>query len=185
MKGFLLGILLTVVVLIGAIWFAAARGYINFAADQRPSAIEEHLSMSAVDASTERRASEKKNPFPTTEDNIAAGAKIYLQHCGGCHGVPSNPDSQFARSFYPPVPRFFKKAPDMPETQNFYMIQHGIRWTGMPAWNRMLTDDQIWLVVTFLSNIGKLPPAAQKAFGPENEAAPQMMAMPKGIEMKH
>jgi thiosulfate dehydrogenase len=185
MKGFLAGILLTVVVLIGGIWFVAARGYLNFAADQRPSSIEEHLSMSAVDASSERRASGKKNPLPTTEDNIAAGAKIYLDHCGGCHGVPSNPDSQFARSFYPPVPRFFKEVPDVPETQNFYIIQHGIRWTGMPAWNQTLTDDQIWQVVTFLSNIGKLPPAAENVLGKKDQAAPPPMALPKGIESKH
>jgi mono/diheme cytochrome c family protein len=50
----------------------------------------------------------------------------------------------------------------MSENQNFYIIQHGIRWTGMPAWNKTLNDMQIWQLVTFLSNIEKLPPAAKK-----------------------
>ena len=122
--------------------------------------------MGAVDASTERHAGERKNPAPATEENLVAGAQLYLNHCAGCHGVPSNPDAPFARSFYPPVPAFFKDAPDMPENQNFYIIAHGVRWTGMPAWNKTLTEAQIWQVVTFLSNIEKLPPAASKVFEP-------------------
>jgi mono/diheme cytochrome c family protein len=80
--------------------------------------------------------------------------------------VPSNPESQFGKSFNPPVPAFFKDAPDMPENQNFYIIQHGIRWTGMPFWNRTLSDTQTWQLVTLLSNIQKLPPAALKEFEP-------------------
>jgi len=89
-----------------------------------------------------------------------------VNHCAGCHGVPSNPDSQFAHSFNPEVPSFFKDAPDMAEHQNFYIIKHGIRWTGMPAWDKTLDDTQTWQIVTFLSNIEKLPPAAQKELAP-------------------
>ena len=75
-----------------------------------------------------------------------------------------NPDSQFARSFNPPALAFFKDAPDMPENQNFYIIQHGVRWTGMPAWKGTLSDAQTWQLVTFLSNVEKLPPVALKEF---------------------
>lgn len=113
---------------------------------------------------------EAKNPAPATEENLVAGATLYLNHCGGCHGIPSNPDSQFAHSFYPPAPSFFKEAPDMPENQNYYIIVHGIRWTGMPAWSKTLNDTQTWEIVTFLSNIEKLPPAAKRVF--ETSASP-------------
>ncbi len=166
MRSFILGALVTLIALAGGAWFALKRGYVDFAADQRPSSIESSLAMDAVDASTERRAPDIKNPVAPTDENVAAGAKLYLDHCAGCHGVPSNPESQFAKSFYPPVPAFFKDAPDMPENQNFHIIKRGIRWTGMPAWSRTLNDEQIWQVVTFLSRIEKLPPAAQSVFGP-------------------
>jgi len=183
MKNFLLGILFALVATIAGGWFALRQGYVDFSADQRPSFVETKLAMAAVDASTDRRAPEQKNPISPTEDNVAAGAKLYLDHCGGCHGVPSNPDSQFAKSFYPPAPGFFQDAPDMSEGANFYIIRHGIRWTGMPAWGSTLTDTQTWQVVTFLRNIGKLPPAAQKVFGASQQSAP--MAMPKGMQMDH
>jgi thiosulfate dehydrogenase len=180
MKNFLLGILFALVAMIAGGAFVLKQGYIDFAADQRPSFIESKLSMAAVDASTDRRAPEQKNPVSPTEENIAAGAKLYLDHCAGCHGVPSNPDSQFAKSFYPAVPGFFHDAPEMSESANFYIIRHGIRWTGMPAWQNTLNETQTWQVVTFLSNIEKLPPAAQKVFG-ETTGTP---AMPSGMRME-
>ena len=53
---------------------------------------------------------------------------------------------------------------DMPDHQNFYIIQHGIRWTGMPAWKNTLNDTETWQVVTFLGNTEKLPPAVVDEF---------------------
>jgi thiosulfate dehydrogenase len=182
MKNFLLGFLFALVVLVAGAWFALKRGYVDLAADQKPSSIESKLAMTAMDASADRRAPGQKNPVAATEENIAGGAKLYLDHCAGCHGVPSNPGGQFGKSFYPPVPGFFQDAPDMSEGQNFYVIEHGVRWTGMPSWNKTLTEQQVWQVVTFLSNVEKLPPAAQKVFGPA-ETAP--MPMPKGMRMNH
>jgi mono/diheme cytochrome c family protein len=185
MKGFTLGILFTLIVLALGGWWCLKRGYIDFAADQKPSSTEEKIAMDAVDASTDRRAPDAKNPLAPTEANIVAGAQLYMDHCAGCHGVPSNPDSQFGRSFNPPVPEFFKDAPDMSESQNFYIIQHGIRWTGMPAWGQTLSDTQIWEIVKFLGNVEKLPPAAEKVLGPQpaSTPAPAPMPMPPGMKM--
>jgi mono/diheme cytochrome c family protein len=186
MGKFLLGILFTIIVLCVAAYVIAFKGYVNFQADQQPSAVESRLAMAVVDASTDRRAPDEKNPDPATDENLVAGAKLFLDHCAGCHGVPSNPDSRFAESFYPPVPEFFKDAPDMAEYQNFYIIQHGVRWTSMPAWKGTLNDGQIWQVVTFLSNIEKLSPAALAVFGPQAAAAPPpTKSMPMNMHMDH
>lgn len=185
MRGFLLGIVFTLIVLVAGGWWSVKQGYIDFAADQKPSMVEDKVAMAAVDASTDRRAANAKNPLEATEVNITAGAQLYLDHCAGCHGLPSSPDSQFARSFNPPVPEFFKDAPDMTDGQNFYMIQHGVRWTGMPAWGRTLSETQIWQLATFLGNTEKLPPAAQKRLESQGSTpAPSMqMTMPPAMKM--
>jgi mono/diheme cytochrome c family protein len=162
MKGFLLGIITTLAALLLVAIIVMKTGVVNFSADQPPSETEKHLAMSAVDASTDRHAPEAKNPLPANEANLVSGAELYMNHCAGCHGLPSNPDSAFAKSFNPPVPVFFKDAPDMAENQNFYIIQHGVRWSGMPAWGGTLSETQIWQLVTFLGSVEKLPPAAQK-----------------------
>jgi mono/diheme cytochrome c family protein len=172
MRGFLIGIIFALLVLAAGILWYTRTGRVNFDADRAPSSLERWFTGGASDASVERHAPSVKNPVPATEQNIVAGAQLYLNHCAGCHGTPSNPDSQFARSFNPPVPRFFKHAPDMLENQNFYIIEHGIRWTGMPAWSNTLSDNQIWQIVTFLSSIPNLPPAAQKVLAPNPSASP-------------
>lgn len=164
MRNFLLGVIFTLIVIVIAVLWVAKTGRVSFEADREPSHLERSLAMGAVDAATDRHAPDVKNPLEPTEGNIVTGAHIYLDHCAGCHGVPSNADSQFARSFNPPVPTFFKDAPDMPENQNFYIIQHGIRWSGMPTWENTLNDTQIWQVITFMSNIEKLPAPAKKVF---------------------
>lgn len=165
LQGFLVALILSSV----GVYIYLKQGYVNFNADQRPSQFEMHTAMAAVDASTDRNAGKLKNPVAANEENITAGAKLYINHCAGCHGIPSHPDSQFGRSFYPSVPAFFKDAPDMSESQNFYIIQHGIRWSGMPSWKNTLDDNETWQLVTFMSNIEKLPPAAQKELEPFGE----------------
>jgi mono/diheme cytochrome c family protein len=183
MRNFVSGILFTWIVLCAGGYWIFEKGYVNFAADQRPSDVESKLARSARDASADRRAPVRENPIAPTEKNLAVGAKIYLDHCAGCHGVPSNPESAFSWSFYPPVPGFFKGTPDLSEKQNFYAIQHGVRWTGMPAWGGTLPETQIWQVVTFLNNIQKLPPAAQNVFGSESATAPASPPSPMSTPM--
>ena len=46
----------------------------------------------------------------------------------------------------------------MPENQNFYIIQHGIRLSGMPTWKGALSAQETWQVTTFLSHMDKLSP---------------------------
>ena len=62
MRAFLWGILITLVLIVGAIVAVAELGYVNFRADAQPSAAEAKFAMSAVDASTDRHATDTKNP---------------------------------------------------------------------------------------------------------------------------
>jgi thiosulfate dehydrogenase len=171
MKSFLAGVVFALIVFMAGCYWYVKKGYVDFGADRQASFLERNLGMAAVDASTDRRAPDVKNPVSPTEENLVAGAQLYLNHCAGCHGVPSNRESQFSKSFFPVAPGFFKDTPDMPENQNFYIIEHGIRWTGMPAWNQTLSDGQVWQLVTFLSSMEKLPPAALKVFEPTAQTA--------------
>ena len=65
---------------------------------------------------------------------------------------------------------------DDPEWHIFYAIRTGVRYTGMPAWNKALNEQDIWKVTGFLSRIDKLPQGAkdywQKTFGVSPEPAP-------------
>jgi mono/diheme cytochrome c family protein len=116
-----------------------------------------------MDESTDRRAPDVKNPLQPTDETLVAGAKLYRDNCAGCHGDPTNMATQLGDSFNPPAPQFWMDTPDMPDYQNFYIIEHGVRWTGMPAWKKKFNDTQIWQIVTLLGHLDKLPaPATQE-----------------------
>jgi mono/diheme cytochrome c family protein len=72
-------------------------------------------------------------------------------------------------SLYPPPPQLLLDPLDDPEWHIFYAIRTGVRYTGMPAWNKALSEQDMWKVTAFLSRVDKLPPGAkdywQKTFG--------------------
>src|SRR6201998_307312 len=148
MRSFLFGVVVTVLIIIIGGYMYAKQGYMDFSADQKPSSAETHFAMAAVDASTDRHAGDHKNQLQATDANVVAGSALTRIHGPGSHGTPSNPHSQFGHSFNPPVPQFFKEGSDMADNQSFYIIHHGIRWSGMPAWNKTLSENQTWQIVT-------------------------------------
>ena len=157
MGNFIRGVIVGAVALAAGLYAYAHFGFVDLRADQKPSKVEEEV-FGSLDESTERHAPKQKNPLSPTQDTLLAGARLYRDKCSDCHGSPVNPNSDYGRSFNPPVPQFMKQAPDMPEHENFYIIKHGVRWTAMPAWGGVMTDSEIWQVVTLLSRFEKLPP---------------------------
>jgi mono/diheme cytochrome c family protein len=163
MKGFMFGIATMILILALGVVFAVM-GFVSMRADNPPSKLETTLAGHAMDASVARAAPKVANPVASSEVNLIAGARLYRDHCTLCHGDPAHNKSALADSLNPPAPQFATDMPDMPENQNFYILQHGIRWTAMPGWKNALSEHQIWQLVTFLSHMHDLPPAAQHVF---------------------
>ena len=164
MKGFIWGVFLTIVCALGVIMFMALTGRVSMRADVPPTQLETEIAGRAMDASVERNAPKMTNPFHADEATLVAGATIYRDHCAACHGDPVHQESPLAKTLNPPAPQFMTDSADMPENENFYITQHGIRWTAMPGWKNALNDQQIWQVVTFLAHMDSLPPAAKDIF---------------------
>jgi mono/diheme cytochrome c family protein len=169
MKGFLFGILTVILILAVGLVFALL-GFVNMRADNPPSHLETAIAGHAMDANVGRAAPKLTNPVTADEANLAAGARLYREHCTLCHGDPAHPKAPLIDSLNPPAPQFMDDKADMAENQNFFILQHGIRWTAMPGWKNVLNDQQLWQLVTFLSHMSDLPPAAKQVF---SETAPQ------------
>lgn len=163
MRGFLFGVLAMILILTLVILFALL-GFVDMRADNPPSKLEAHLAGHAMDASVGRVAPKLKNPVTADEANLVAGARLYRQHCTLCHGDPAHPKSPLADTLNPPAPQFMDDMADMPENQNFYILQHGIRWTAMPGWKNVLSEQEMWQTVTFLSHMNDLPASAKHIF---------------------
>jgi len=131
-------------------------GIVPVNADVPPSALESRFIPAVLHASVAHRAGEFQNSAPATDDNVIAGREIYKEMCARCHGLPGKGPSVLGASFYPPAPQFAVQRPGYSDGESFWIVKHGIRNTGMPAWGRLLSDEDIWQVVTVLRNIESL-----------------------------
>ena len=87
--------------------------------------------------------------------------KIFKMNCAGCHGQAGKPSQWGTKGFYPRVPQFADHPPPLSAAEMFVAIKRGIRYSGMGAWDGMMSDDDIWKAATFLEHIGSLPPEVQ------------------------
>src|SRR6266568_390224 len=162
MRGLVLGIIVAFVLLFVAALVIAQFGLMPTNADATPSQFESRIAANALDASMERHAPRVNNPVPPTDDNLIAGMKLYTMNCAVCHGTLDYKPSMLQHSMYPPPPQIILEPLDDPEWHLYYAIRTGVRYTGMPAWNKALSDQDIWKVTAFLSRLEKLPPAVQE-----------------------
>lgn len=161
MRNFILGIVVTLLIIVLVGLGVAAFGLIPTNADAVPPPMERRLAMSALDASMDRHAPRVSNPITPTDENLIDGMKIYTMNCSMCHGTLDNKPSPLEKSLYPPVPQLILDPLDDPEWHIYYAVRTGIRYTGMPAWNKAMSDQDIWKVTAFLSRVQKLPPKVQ------------------------
>ena len=163
MKGFIFGIVTMILILALGLLFAL-KPFVNMRADNPPSKIQATLGGHAMDASIARAGPKATNPLTADEANQVVGVRLHRDHCTLCHGDPAHPKSLLADSLNLPPPQFMNDMADMPENRNFYILQRGIRWTAMPGWKSALKKQQICQLVTFLSHMHELPPAAKQVF---------------------
>jgi thiosulfate dehydrogenase len=161
MRNFILGIVVSIVVLlIGGLGFALL-GFMPTNANAGPPKWERQIAMSALDAAVERHAPRVNNPVPPTDENLMAGMKIYVMNCAECHGGLDRKPVQVGQALYPPAPNLILDPPDDAEWHVFYVIRNGVRYTGMPAWDKALSESDVWKLTAFLTRVNKLPPAVQ------------------------
>ncbi len=172
MRNFILGIVVTLILLLLGGLAIATLGFLPTNADSVPPRLERRIAMSAMDASMDRHAPRLTNPVPPTDDNLIDGIKIYTMNCALCHGGLDHKPSLLQRSFYPPAPQLIIDPLDDPEWHIFYAVRTGVRYTGMPAWNGALTEQDMWKVTGFLSRIEKLPPGVQDFWKKTTGTAP-------------
>jgi mono/diheme cytochrome c family protein len=97
------------------------------------------------------------NPLAATPDNIAFGLQNFKHYCVVCHGVDGqNTGVPFADAMSPPVPLLSsQEVQSYADGQLKWIIDNGIKPSGMPASKGILTDTEIWSIVVYIRH---LPP---------------------------
>lgn len=101
-------------------------------------------------------------PDLSKQSMIGRGLQLFRAHCVKCHGAPGEPPDDFAKGLLPDPPRLMQVGREWKSRNIYWTVAHGIKMTGMPAWEFRLTKDDIWDIVAFVQTLPKLSPAAYK-----------------------
>ena len=98
-----------------------------------------------------------KNPTPDNEQSVKRGAEHFQHHCQICHGLDGqNTGVPFADKMSPPVADLASKhVQEYTDGQLKWIVENGIRFTGMPSWKGTIEDQEMWFIVRYLRH---LPP---------------------------
>jgi mono/diheme cytochrome c family protein len=83
---------------------------------------------------------------------IPVGTEHFAAHCAVCHGAPGVPKGDIARGLYPQPPDLAVTASGYSDGELFWILKHGIKMTGMPAWADH-SDEEVWATVAFLRKL--------------------------------
>lgn len=91
---------------------------------------------------------------------VLAGTEHFAAHCAVCHGAPGVPKGDIAHGLYPQPPDLAQAAKRYSPAELFWILKHGIKMSGMPAWSDH-SDDELWATVAFLE---KLPTMTEQDY---------------------
>ena len=169
----LVGVVLGVLLLgLAAAAFVATGAY-NVSANVPPSAFERRVASLALDKSIARRAPKMANPLASSPGAVPAGMEHYKEMCVFCHGAPGVDASEAGEGLNPPAPDLtLAKIQKRSDGELFWIVQNGIRLTGMPAFGPTHKDEEIWKMVAFLRHLPELTPEEEKALRAGDAAEP-------------
>ncbi len=141
-----------VLVAVGTVGFAYS-GLLDVAATSTEPGLVRWVLQTTRESSVRRRAEDIAVPDLSGETRVAAGSRAFAEMCAGCHGAPGRDPILGAQDMNPPPPNLSEVADTRTPAELFWVIKHGVRMTGMPAWSPTHSDEQLWELVAFIKRL--------------------------------
>lgn len=172
----------TVLVLsVGGFLFAAS-GLYNVAASKGHFAVTELFIEFALRRSIATHSMGVEAPPLGDPDLLQLGAGHFESGCAPCHGTPGEPNNPIVRRMLPAPPPLSEAVAGMPADEMFWIVKHGLKYTGMPAWVSQERDDEVWAVVAFLRALPDMEAEDYRALAMGNvDAGSPAAERPPGI----
>jgi cytochrome c553 len=164
----------------------AASGVVPVKASAGHWALTERLLQFAKRQSISTHALRIRVPPLEDESLVLRGAGHYDLGCRACHGTPRGDRPAVARAMLPSPPLLGASVPRWSSAELFYIVKHGLKFTGMPAWPSQQRDDEVWAMVAFLQRLPSLgeaeylslargEPETTLALEPEADRVPEVV----------
>jgi mono/diheme cytochrome c family protein len=133
-------------------------GYVSlndlFFASAPPGAVETSLAGRARNLAIPSGARQARNPFAGQKDAWREALGHYAEHCEPCHAYDGHGGGEVGRNLNPRTPDMAQaRTQQLTDGDLFYIVQNGVRWTGMPAWKGEHTLAESWKLVSFIRHI--------------------------------
>jgi mono/diheme cytochrome c family protein len=156
--------------LLGAVAVAVYAGLYNVAADIPHTQPVYWLFETVRDRSIASRSRDIVVPHDLNDSaRILSGAGQYAEMCSVCHLAPGMKRTEMSRGLYPRAPELRRKT-DLTAAEQFWIVKHGVKMTGMPAWGVTHSDELLWDVVALLR---KLPELTKEQYEALVKSAPK------------
>ena len=139
-----------------AVFLLAWSGIYNVAASTGHWAVVDWFLAFGMRNSVELRANAITAPALENPDLVRLGAAHFHGGCAFCHGAPGIPVSPIARQMLPSPPHLATSMRPWTDEELFWIVQHGIKYTGMPGWVALERTDEVWAIVAFLKRLPQL-----------------------------
>jgi hypothetical protein len=167
MNKIIIGAIATLAFGAAAVATVVVSGVINIGADVPHSPLVHKAIAFGRERSIDRNVAGINVPDDiANSERIRRGAGNYDAMCVNCHLTPELPDTEIRKGLYPTPPNLAQKNGSSgvarSPARDFWIIKHGIKASGMPAWSRGGMDDEsIWDMAAFLQ---RLPGLAKRDY---------------------
>jgi mono/diheme cytochrome c family protein len=158
MKAFII----LVVIVVGFFFLFIYSGFYDIAASSPHSPVVKWIFTTIKVQSVHRYAHKVPLLQNQTETDFKEGFGFYDQTCIICHAAPGIGESDISKGLNPDPPEFAKGLPDWSEDEIFWVVKHGLKMTGMPAFGPTHSDKELAAVTRFLSRLPKMSPMQYK-----------------------
>src|SRR5262249_34204725 len=146
----------------------------GLSARARPTRFEALLARNARALALPAGARVKGNPVPASSEILREARLHFADHCAICHDNDGSGNTAMGQGLYP-------KPPDLrqPDTQKlsdgelFFIIENGVRFTGMPAFGGAGSQEDGWKLVHLIRHLPQLTPEERLEMEHHNPKGPQ------------
>lgn len=148
-------IAIVLIVPLGALGFIKS-GIYDVGAAKPHTKLTEWMTHETMIRSVKRHAKSVDAPARFTPAQVSAGFCEYESHCVACHGASAVAREDWVSGQEPAPPYLIDASQTFDRAELFWIVNHGIKMTGMPAWRGTMTDQEMWDVVAFLEAMPKM-----------------------------
>jgi mono/diheme cytochrome c family protein len=102
------------------------------------------------------RAATVNAPMQFTGKQVADGFSEFDGMCVACHGAPGVERGEVGKGLNPRPPDLAKASESWSTAELFWIVKHGVKMTGMPAFGPTHSDERLWTIVAFLKQLPRL-----------------------------